>query len=205
MPIVALAAKAAFRCHAANPGSDGRGVPGLRNDARRLGLASARGRRLCRLRADHAVSCANSPQPTHRVAVPVDLHLSRSDMKSQPVTDPHERCGRGCRRRRQVRPHWPAAGFVFARISGRFDESEDDFVAVAELFLNVPYLWGGKTPRGLDCSGLVQTVARSRRDSTARATPTCRRRQLGSAGQRSRRSQARRPRLLGWPCGHHDR
>ncbi|HXX07822.1 MAG TPA: NlpC/P60 family protein [Pseudolabrys sp.] len=31
-----------------------------------------------------------------------------------------------------------------------------DFVVVAEQFLGVPYLWGGKTSLGLDCSGLVQ-------------------------------------------------
>ena len=31
-----------------------------------------------------------------------------------------------------------------------------DFVAVAERFLEVPYLWGGRTSLGLDCSGLVQ-------------------------------------------------
>jgi cell wall-associated NlpC family hydrolase len=33
---------------------------------------------------------------------------------------------------------------------------EADFVAVAERFVGVPYLWGGKTALGLDCSGLVQ-------------------------------------------------
>src|SRR5262245_19157528 len=31
-----------------------------------------------------------------------------------------------------------------------------DFVAAAERFVGVPYLWGGKTRFGLDCSGLVQ-------------------------------------------------
>ena len=31
-----------------------------------------------------------------------------------------------------------------------------DFVAVAERFVGSPYLWGGKTSFGLDCSGLVQ-------------------------------------------------
>ncbi len=36
------------------------------------------------------------------------------------------------------------------------DAYETDFVAVAERFLGVPYLWGGKTALGLDCSGLVQ-------------------------------------------------
>jgi cell wall-associated NlpC family hydrolase len=36
-----------------------------------------------------------------------------------------------------------------------------DFVAVAETFLNAPYLWGGKTSLGLDCSGLVQVALRA--------------------------------------------
>lgn len=31
-----------------------------------------------------------------------------------------------------------------------------DFVAVAERFMGAPYLWGGKTRQGLDCSALVQ-------------------------------------------------
>jgi hypothetical protein len=35
-------------------------------------------------------------------------------------------------------------------------ESEKDFVAVAERFLGVPYVWGGRSAAGLDCSGLVQ-------------------------------------------------
>lgn len=35
---------------------------------------------------------------------------------------------------------------------------EPDFIAVAERFLGVPYLWGGKTALGLDCSGLVQVA-----------------------------------------------
>jgi cell wall-associated NlpC family hydrolase len=32
----------------------------------------------------------------------------------------------------------------------------NDFVAVAERFLNAAYLWGGRTSIGLDCSALVQ-------------------------------------------------
>jgi cell wall-associated NlpC family hydrolase len=38
------------------------------------------------------------------------------------------------------------------------DFNDPDFVAVAERFLGAPYLWGGKTALGLDCSGLVQVA-----------------------------------------------
>lgn len=34
----------------------------------------------------------------------------------------------------------------------------DDFIKTAESFLEAPYLWGGKTILGIDCSGLTQSV-----------------------------------------------
>lgn len=47
-------------------------------------------------------------------------------------------------------------GFIYARHVVRLDEFEPDWVAVAEWFLGTPYLWGGRTSVGLDCSGLIQ-------------------------------------------------
>jgi hypothetical protein len=49
-------------------------------------------------------------------------------------------------------------GFVWASHIEPLDHAEDDFVAVAQRFVGVPYLWGGKTAHGIDCSGLVQTA-----------------------------------------------
>lgn len=36
------------------------------------------------------------------------------------------------------------------------DVFDSDFVGIAERFVGTPYLWGGKTALGIDCSGLVQ-------------------------------------------------
>jgi cell wall-associated NlpC family hydrolase len=47
-------------------------------------------------------------------------------------------------------------GFVWSGHLAPADEAETDFVAVAESFEHAPYLWGGKTWLGLDCSGLIQ-------------------------------------------------
>lgn len=46
--------------------------------------------------------------------------------------------------------------YVVASHLAGLDEPADDFVAVAETFLGTPYLWGGRTSIGLDCSALVQ-------------------------------------------------
>src|SRR5215210_5232939 len=50
------------------------------------------------------------------------------------------------------------AGFVFAGHLAPLQACEPDFVTVAERFAGTPYLWGGKSSLGLDCSGLVQVA-----------------------------------------------
>ncbi|OED46786.1 NLP/P60 hydrolase [Rhodobacteraceae bacterium (ex Bugula neritina AB1)] len=49
-------------------------------------------------------------------------------------------------------------GFIPARHLSLLGTHEDDPVAVAELFLGTPYLWGGNSRCGIDCSGLVQAA-----------------------------------------------
>ncbi len=51
-----------------------------------------------------------------------------------------------------------AEGYVFSGHLAPLDTFEADPVAIAETFLGSPYLWGGKSSLGLDCSALVQTA-----------------------------------------------
>lgn len=47
-------------------------------------------------------------------------------------------------------------GWAVARQLAEIGRYESDFVDVAERFIAAPYLWGGRTAQGLDCSALVQ-------------------------------------------------
>jgi cell wall-associated NlpC family hydrolase len=51
--------------------------------------------------------------------------------------------------------------FLYAKHLAPIGACEPDFVAVAERFLDAPYLWGGRTSEGIDCSGLAQTALRA--------------------------------------------
>lgn len=96
------------------------------------------------------------PEPTHKVTALRTLGFPAPDIKLPPmialpmgarvaVTNEDERFA------------ITTAGIHLpVRHLAPFSASESDFVAVAERFLGSPYLWGGKTSLGTDCSGLVQ-------------------------------------------------
>jgi cell wall-associated NlpC family hydrolase len=76
-------------------------------------------------------------------------------------------------------------------------ETETDFVAVAERFLGVPYVWGGKTAAGLDCSGLIQTALQAVGKAAPRDTDMMEK----SLGDSVSLSEVRRGDLVFWK-GH---
>jgi cell wall-associated NlpC family hydrolase len=96
------------------------------------------------------------PQPTHRVAVNRTFVYPWHDLKL-PVLDALP-LGALVHVHDMVRgfARIADASYVFADHLVASDAKAEDFVAVAERLLHAPYLWGGKTSLGLDCSGLVQ-------------------------------------------------
>jgi hypothetical protein len=98
------------------------------------------------------------PAPTHKVTALRTLVFPGPSIKLPPT----EALSLGCRLA-VARIEEPFAitadgGHVPLLHLASPETMETDFVAVAERFLGTPYLWGGKTSLGLDCSGLVQVA-----------------------------------------------
>jgi cell wall-associated NlpC family hydrolase len=100
-------------------------------------------------------------EPTHRIAVLRTFIYPGPDMKlpaagalsiGSRVTLGAEATTRGTLYREIAGGGWIAAAAALPVEAS----PERDFVAVAARFLHVPYLWGGRTSLGLDCSALVQ-------------------------------------------------
>jgi cell wall-associated NlpC family hydrolase len=49
-------------------------------------------------------------------------------------------------------------GFVYTRHISPMGRFVRDYVSVAEMLIGTPYLWGGRSRIGIDCSGLVQNA-----------------------------------------------
>ena len=94
--------------------------------------------------------------PGHRVGAPRTFVYPGPDMKLPPMRALPMGAQAVVVEERGDFARLEAGGFVWRAHLVELRHRENDFVAVAERFVGVPYLWGGKTFSGLDCSGLVQ-------------------------------------------------
>lgn len=99
--------------------------------------------------------------PTHRVSALRTLAFPGPSIKAPPVRALPFGARIAVTRTQSIFAVSETGDYVPAVHLAPLDLPETDFVTVAERFLGVPYLWGGKTAYGIDCSGLVQVALRA--------------------------------------------
>lgn len=95
--------------------------------------------------------------PSHRIQTLGTFLFSAPDIKSPPLAHLAMNALLSARPFDDRFLEAEGGGFVYARHAAPLDRYARDFVEIAERFVGTPYLWGGRTRIGLDCSGLVQT------------------------------------------------
>jgi cell wall-associated NlpC family hydrolase len=101
-------------------------------------------------------------EPTHRVKALRTFVFSEPDIKSPPLAAlPLGATVTVVSEAQDTNARYALIGSGGAIVRQHLEPlsaRQADWVAVAELFLNTPYLWGGKTSLGIDCSALVQVA-----------------------------------------------
>lgn len=105
-----------------------------------------------------AALLAPGPEPTHRVVALRTFIFPGPSIKLPPLDALPFGARVAAARIGSDFAILPAGGHVPLRHLAPLSSCETDHVAVAERFVGTPYLWGGKTSLGLDCSGLVQVA-----------------------------------------------
>lgn len=111
-----------------------------------------------------ALSFDIAPEPTHRVVVPRSFVFPEPDLKKPPLLSVSMGsvlpiAGEETRRGTRYAVLGDGAALPAVHLAPVADVAPD-FVAVAERFPDTPYLWGGASGFGVDCSGLVQLSLR---------------------------------------------
>jgi len=102
-----------------------------------------------------------SAASTHRVRALRTFVFSKPDIKSPPIAALSFGSEFSATREEGDFALAANGGFIPKQHVAANDFRESDPVEVARRFLGTPYLWGGKTSAGLDCSGLVQLALQS--------------------------------------------
>jgi cell wall-associated NlpC family hydrolase len=105
-----------------------------------------------------AMLLAPGPAPTHKVAALRTLVFPGPSIKLPPTDALPLGAQVAVAREQESFAVTAAGGFVPKVHLAPLANVEPEFVAVAERFVGAPYLWGGKSSLGLDCSGLVQVA-----------------------------------------------
>jgi cell wall-associated NlpC family hydrolase len=144
-----------------------------------------------------AALLAPRPDPTHKVTALRTLVFPGPSIKLPPT----EALPLGARiavaRSHESFAVTASGGHVPMRHLAPLAANEPDFVSVAERFVGAPYLWGGKTSLGLDCSGLVQVALTARGVACPRDSDM----QEAALGKPVKLSELKRGDLLFWK-GH---
>ena len=100
------------------------------------------------------------PSPTHRVDARTSHLYPGPDLKL-PVTG-HVGFGTWLQVEAEEKGFARSdLGWIFAKHLAPIDRTRPDPIATALQFMGVPYLWGGRTADGLDCSALVQLAVQA--------------------------------------------
>jgi len=99
--------------------------------------------------------------PTHQIKAPSTFIYPKPDLKSQPALRVFLNSYLTIVSSQGDWSELAQGGFIYTThiaplATVNLNNVESDPVAIAEKFINVPYLWGGNTSNGLDCSALVQ-------------------------------------------------
>src|SRR5205085_8361841 len=95
-------------------------------------------------------------EPTHQVIAIRTLAFAGPSIKLPPVATPVMGSVLTVLRDEGIFAVTREGWYLPKQHLGGLGPHERDFVTVAERFVGTPYLWGGKSSLGIDCSGLVQ-------------------------------------------------
>ena len=120
---------------------------------------------------DQSAVTASVLEPTHSVCVPLAHVYEAPDLRSNPAkTLPMGSYVNATGGAENGFMPLSDGNWLFAKHLSVIGDYAADPVQVAERFLGVPYLWGGRSALGMDCSALVQVAlgacgCRAHRDS----------------------------------------